>query len=61
MNEEFEEQEQPMDTESLRRALLDDLYACAFSGYPVALDDEDEILNAGPEELERIAWRYGRR
>ena len=60
MNEAFEEQEQPMEPEELRRALLDDLYACAFCGYPVDPDDEDEILRADPEELKRIAWRYGR-
>ena len=47
--------------EELRRQLLDELYACAFSGFPAALSDEDEIKNATPEELERIAWRYGLR
>ncbi len=49
------------DTEALRQALLDELYACAFSGLPAALSDEDEIKNATAEELERIAWRYGLR
>ena len=55
------EQEAAPDTEALRRELLDDLYACAFSGFPAVLDEEDEIRNADAEELERIAWRHGLR
>ena len=46
------------ETEALRQQLLDELYAAAFSGIPAVLSDEDEIKNATPEELERIAWRY---
>ena len=47
------------DDEWLRRELLDEIYAGAFSGTPVMLLDEDEIREAGSEELRRIARRYG--
>lgn len=45
--------------EQLRKQLLDDFYAGAFSGLPAMLADEDEIKNAGTEELQCIARRYG--
>lgn len=48
------------DTESLRKQLLDEAYAGAFSGLGAMLLDEEEIRNADPEELEEIARRYGR-
>lgn len=48
-------------TEALRRELLDEAYAGAFSGLGAMLLDADEIRNADPEELEEIARRYGRR
>ena len=45
--------------ETLRRQILEEIYAGAFSGLPAMLADEDEIRNAGGEELRRIAGRYG--
>lgn len=45
--------------EQLRKQLLDDIYAGAFSDLPAMLADEDEIKNAGTEELQCIARRYG--
>ncbi len=48
------------DTESLRKQLLDETYAGAFSGLGAMILDEEEIRNADPEELEEIARRYGR-
>lgn len=48
------------DTEDLRRELLDEAYAGAFSDLEAMLLDADEIRNADREELEEIARRYGR-
>ena len=48
------------DEERLRQELLDEICAGAFSGTPVMLLDEDEIREAGSEELRQIARRYGR-
>lgn len=48
------------DTESLRRELMDEAYAGAFSGLEAMILDVDEIRNADPEELEEIARRYGK-
>lgn len=48
------------DTEALRRELLEEAYAGAFSGLGAMLLDADEIQNADREELEEIARRYGR-
>ena len=48
------------DAEALRQALLDELYAGAFSGgLGAMLLDEEEVRQAGPEELEELARRYG--
>lgn len=47
------------DTESLRRELLEEMYAAAFSGCDDMLLDEDKIKNANEEELKVIARRYG--
>ena len=47
------------DTESLRKQLLDEACAGAFSGLGAMILDEEEIRNADPEELEEIARRYG--
>lgn len=48
-------------TEDLRKELLDEIYAAAFGGgMGAALLDEDEIREAGPEELREIARRYGK-
>lgn len=47
------------DTESLRKELLDEAYAGAFSGLGAMILDENEIRNADAEELEEIARRYG--
>lgn len=52
----------PDETEALRQELLDEMYAAAFGGgIPAMLMDEDDIQNAGPEELQEIARRYGLR
>lgn len=48
------------DTEALRRELLDEAHAGAFSGLGAMILDTDEILNADKDELEEIARRYGR-
>lgn len=50
-----------MNTEELRRKLLEEIYAGAFAGMPAMLLDEDEIRNADEEELIEIAKRYGMR
>lgn len=44
-----------MDTEEIRKKLLEDIYAGAFSGLPAMLLDEDRIKNADREELEELA------
>lgn len=49
------------DTETLRRELLDEVYAGAFAGMPAMMLDADRISRADPEELERIAREYGYR
>lgn len=49
------------DTETLRRELLEEAYAGAFSGLGAMILDVDEIENADQKELEEIARRYGRR
>lgn len=48
------------DTEALRRELLDEAYAGAFSGLGAMILDAEEIQNADREELEEIARRYGK-
>lgn len=48
------------DTEALRKELLDEAYAGAFSGLGAMILDAGEIRNADKEELEEIARRYGR-
>lgn len=48
------------DIEALRRELLDEAYAGAFSGFGAMLLDADEIRRADADELEEIARRYGR-
>ena len=50
-----------MNTEELRRKLLEEIYAGAFAGMPAMLLDEDEIRDADEEELIEIAKRYGTR
>lgn len=47
------------DTEALRRQLLEQVYAGAGAGLGAMLLDEDEILRAGPEQLEQLARQYG--
>ena len=48
------------DTESLRKELLDEIYAGAFGGgMPAMLMDEDAVRRADSSELEEIARRYG--
>lgn len=47
------------DTESLRRRLLEEAYAMAFSGMPAAILDAGEIERASGEELREIAKRFG--
>lgn len=48
------------ETESLRKELLDEAYAGAFSGFGAMLLDADEIRNADKDELKEIARRYGK-
>ena len=49
-----------MDTEQLRKELLDEIYAGGFAGgMPAMLLDEKRILNADEEELTEIACEYG--
>ena len=47
------------DTESLRKQLLDEAYAGAFSGLGAMLLDEEEIGDADLEELQEVARRQG--
>lgn len=47
------------DTETLRKELLDEACAGAFSGLGAMILDADEIRNADADELEEIARRYG--
>lgn len=47
------------DGEDLRRNLLDGIYAGAACGMGAMLLEEDEIRQAGDEELEEIAKRHG--
>lgn len=49
------------DTEALRRELLDEACAGAFSGLGAMILDVDEIRNADADELEKIARRYGKK
>lgn len=48
------------DTEDLRRELLEEAYAGAFSGLGAMILDADKIRRADRDELEEIARRYGR-
>lgn len=48
------------DTEALRRELLNEAYAGAFSGLGAMILDADTIRGADKEELEEIARRTGR-
>ena len=47
------------DTETLRRVLLDEACAGAFSGLGPMLLDADEIQTAGEAKLKELARRYG--
>ena len=46
-------------TPALRQQLLDERYAGAYSGLGAMLLDKEESRQAGPEELEALARRYG--
>ncbi len=46
-------------TEQLRRKLLENVYAGAFSGLGAMLLDEEQIRRASPDELELLAQSYG--
>ena len=48
------------DTEALRKELLDEACAGAFSGLGAMILDADEIQNADESKLEEIARRYGK-
>ena len=48
-----------LETEILRRRLLDEVYAMAIAGMGAALLDESEIRHADAEALTEIAKRYG--
>lgn len=47
------------DIEALRRELLDEVCAGAFSGLGAMLLDAEEIQTADGDELRKIARRYG--
>lgn len=47
------------ETEALRRELLDEACAGAFSGLGAMILDAEEIRRADGGELEEIARRYG--
>lgn len=49
-----------LNTETLRSALLDEVWAGAASGLGAMLLEEERIRQAGPEELEQIARQSGR-
>lgn len=59
MDMEEEKSVEEMTTEELRAALLDDLYAAAFSGMPAVLSEEEEIRSADDAKLRRMASYYG--
>lgn len=48
------------DAEDLRKELMDEAYAGAFSGMEAMLLDADEIRRADEKELEEIARQYGK-
>lgn len=48
-----------MNTEELRRRLLEEVYAGAAAGMGAMLLDEAAIRRADEEELREIARRYG--
>lgn len=50
-----------MNSEDLRRNLLDDVYAGAAAGLGAMLLDEERIRKADDEELKDIAEKYGYR
>ena len=47
------------DIESLRRELLDEVWAMATTGTPAAILSESEIRNADDDELLEIARQHG--
>ena len=46
------------DTERLRQAILNELYAGAFAGMPAMLMEAENVKRANYEELIQIAERY---
>ena len=50
-----------MNTEELRRRLLEEIYAGAIAGMGAMILDEDRIRRADDKELREIAARYGYR
>ena len=59
MMKEQPSKEQEVKTESLRRRLLEDTYASAFSGLSPMILDADVIRKADDETLARIARERG--
>ena len=55
----FDYENTDYEEEALRKKLLDEVYAGAFSGMPAMLSDERRIKNASKEELLEIAKEYG--
>ena len=49
----------PENIEDLRKKLLADVYSGSIAGTPAMILDENKILNADDEELEKIAKEYG--
>ena len=50
-----------MDTEELRKRLLEEIYAGAMTGMGTMILDEDKIRRTDDKELREIATRYGYR
>ena len=55
----YDDNQDNIDIEALRRKLLDEVYAMTFSGMSAAFLDEDKIKHANTDELIEIARRYG--
>ena len=50
-----------IDTETLRKQLLNEVCVGVFSGLGALILDVEDIKNAGAGELEEIAQRYGKK
>lgn len=48
-----------MDNETIRQALLNEIYAGAFAGMPAMLTLEEEVKTADTERLMTLAEQFG--